>query len=163
MRKIVLWILLAGMFIASSCLKGKSDNSNTCSYDPCNTKAPDSQVVKLAKYLSDSNITAQKHCSGLYYTIISEGTGSAPTPCSAVAVNYTGTYTSGQQFDKSTAPAVFSLLSVIQGWTNGVPLIKKGGKIKLYVPPALGYGNNDYNGIPGNSILVFDIELLDFQ
>jgi FKBP-type peptidyl-prolyl cis-trans isomerase FkpA len=59
----------------------------------------------------------------------------------------------------------FSLLGVIQGWTNGVPLIKKGGKIKLYIPPALGYGANTTSDgrIPGNSILIFDVELLDFQ
>ncbi len=72
-------------------------------------------------------------------------------------------FTNGNVFDKSTAPVAYSLLNLITGWKNGLPLIKKGGKIKLYIPPALGYGQNQYQSIPGNSILIFDIDLLDYQ
>lgn len=163
MRTYLLWILIAAIFTTSSCLKGNND-SYTCTYDPCQLKAPDSQVVKIETYLNTNGITAVKHCSGLYYTMVSPGTGDlSPTPCSAIAINYTGTLTNGNVFDKSTAPVSFSLMSLISGWKNGIPLMKKGGKIRLYIPPSLGYGPSANGSIPGNSILIFDVELLDFQ
>ena len=165
MRKMLLFALLACILVISSCLKGDNTTTNNtnCSYDACQLKAPDSQIVRLEKYITDNNITAAKHCSGMYYTIITAGTGGSPTSCSDVAINYTGMFTNGNVFDKSTAPVAYSLLNLITGWKNGLPLIKKGGKIKLYIPPALGYGQNQYQSIPGNSILIFDIDLLDYQ
>jgi len=162
MRKYFMAVMVAGILITSSCIKG-SNGSSTCSYDVCQLKAPDSEIVRLDKYISDNNITAVKHCSGLYYTIVTAGTGNSPVPCSTVAVNYTGTYTNGNVFDKSTLPVTFALNQVISGWTKGLTLAKRGSKIKLYIPPSLGYGPNQYQTIPGNSILIFDIDLLDFQ
>jgi FKBP-type peptidyl-prolyl cis-trans isomerase FkpA len=163
MRKYVLFALIAGILVASSCLKGSNSGTTTCSYDACALKAPDSEVVKVAAYIAANNITAVKHCSGMYYTIVTPGSGDSPTSCSNIAINYTGTFTNGNVFDKSTSPVAFSLLNLITGWKDGVPLLKRGGKIKLYIPPSLGYGPNQYSTIPGNSILIFDIELLDFQ
>ena len=167
MRKYLLFVLIAGTLITASCLKGSNNGSTvTCNYDACLLKAPDSQIVRLEKYLLDSGITtAQKHCSGMYYTIVTPGTGDSPTSCSDIAINYTGKLTNGTVFNQTTTPVVFSLLSLITGWKNGVPLIKRGGKIRMYIPPALGYGPNpDSQGIiPGSSILIFDVELLDFQ
>ncbi|MCX6297073.1 MAG: FKBP-type peptidyl-prolyl cis-trans isomerase, partial [Bacteroidetes bacterium] len=55
----------------------------------------------------------------------------------------------------------FGLNEVIKGWTEGIPYFKKGGKGKLIIPADLGYGSDDYNGIPGNSVLIFDIKLID--
>ena len=63
-------------------------------------------------------------------------------------------------FDKSARPVSFNLLELIQGWQKGLPLVKKGGKIKLIIPPSLGYGATPQQGIPANSVLVFDIELV---
>ncbi len=163
MRRYALWIVLVAIITTSSCLKSGSEAG--CTYDPCQYKVPDSQSVKIETYLTANGLAAVKHCSGMYYTVITEGTGDAPTPCATVAINYTGTLTNGNVFDKSTSPVVFGLSSLIDGWKNGLPLIKKGGKIKLYIPPSLGYGPNPAgNGaIPGNSILIFDIDLIDFQ
>ncbi|MEO6000692.1 MAG: FKBP-type peptidyl-prolyl cis-trans isomerase [Chitinophagaceae bacterium] len=165
MRKYLLFVLIAGILITSSCLKSGNNSSTTCNYDACQVKAPDSQIVRLETYLAANSITAQKHCSGMYYTIVDPGAGSSPTSCSDIAINYTGMLTNGNVFDKTTTPVVYNLLSLITGWKNGLPLIKKGGKIRLYIPPALGYGPNpDANGvIPGSSILIFDVELLEFQ
>lgn len=164
MRKFFFFGLCAVIFITSSCLKGGNSSATNCNYDACQVKAPDSQIVKLKAYLDSIGVTAQKHCSGMYYTIGNPGTGDSPTGCSDVAINYTGTFTDRVTvFDKSSAPVVFSLLNLITGWKNGLPLLKRGGKITLYVPPALAYGQNQYQTIPGNSILIFDIDLLDFQ
>ena len=83
-------------------------------------------------------------------------------------INYTGLLSNGHKFDEGKNVA-FTLGSLMEGWKKGLPLIQKGGKIKLYIPPSLGYGSSDIkdnNGavvIPANSMLIFDISLLDFQ
>jgi FKBP-type peptidyl-prolyl cis-trans isomerase len=103
--------------------------------------------------------------SGLQYKIEKEGTGKTPGPNDTVKAIYTGTLITGEKFDSSAdhggQPAEFPLSGVIKGWTEGLQLIQAGGKIKLFVPPDLGYGPSARPGIPGNSVLVFDIELVD--
>ncbi|NNC50031.1 MAG: peptidylprolyl isomerase, partial [Flaviramulus sp.] len=72
-----------------------------------------------------------------------------------------GYYTSGSVFDQSDAEGVsFNLQQVIRGWTEGITYFKEGGSGMLLVPAHLGYGNNNYNGIPGGSVLVFDVTLI---
>jgi FKBP-type peptidyl-prolyl cis-trans isomerase FkpA len=169
MRKTIV-ALLFGSVLLVSCYK-KDVNNSTCDYDACLFKAPDTEITQLETYLSGAHIsTAVKHCSGMYYEIISAGTGTTPTICSYVSVNYKGSLTNGNVFDQTTGtPRAFGLISLINSWKNGIPLIKKAGKIRLYVPPSLGYGatdQKDQNGnivIPANSILIFDIELVDVQ
>jgi FKBP-type peptidyl-prolyl cis-trans isomerase len=101
---------------------------------------------------------------GLRYQILSPGTGAPPKPTDTVKVNYTGTLIDGNVFDSSERtgkPAEFVLDKVIPGWTEGMQKIAKGGKMKLFVPPQLGYGDDGRPGIPPGSVLVFDIELVD--
>lgn len=157
MNKFVFVIFCAGLLFVSGC--GKEGRMG-CNYDACSLVAPDAEVQQVQAYVTTNNISATKHCSGMYYQIVADGSGAAPTPCSAVTINYVGYLTNGTIFDKSNAPVSFSLIDLIQGWQKGVPLIKKGGKIKLIIPPSLGYGSAAQRGIPANSILVFDIELL---
>ena len=123
----------------------------------CTTAAEDD--AKMQDYISVNGITATKHASGMYYQIIEPGSGATPTINSTVKANYTGKYTNNTSFDAGVAS--FPLTGVIEGWQIGIPLIKQGGKIKLIIPPYLAYGCNDYRGIPGNSVLVFDVELLE--
>ena len=102
--------------------------------------------------------------SGLRYAIVSPGLGVAPKPTDTVKVNYTGTLVDGSVFDSSERqgkPIEFALDKVIPGWTEGLQKIGKGGKIKLFVPPQLGYGDDGRPGIPPGSVLIFDVELLD--
>lgn len=117
--------------------------------------------AKMQAYIAANNITTTKHSSGMYYQIITPGSGATPTLNSNVEVTYAGKFTDNTPFDSRTTS--FPLNGVIEGWQIGIPLIKKGGKIKLIIPPTLAYGCYDYNGIPGNSILVFDVELLDVK
>lgn len=158
-------ILLALVVIGSltGCLKNGSQNEFTCNYNECAVKAPAAEIEQVKAYLSANNITATEHCSGLLYVIDDPGTGNKPTACSSVLVNYEGRLTNGNTFDKSTSPVAFSLTGVIKGFQNGVPLVKTGGKIRLFIPPSLGYGSTAQNGIPANSILIFDVELLDMR
>jgi FKBP-type peptidyl-prolyl cis-trans isomerase len=104
--------------------------------------------------------------SGLRYEIVAPGSGPAPKPTETVKVHYTGKLLDGSTFDSSVErkePAEFQLDQVIPGWTEGLQKLSKGGKIKLYVPPHLAYGDDGRPGIPPGSTLVFDVELLDIK
>jgi FKBP-type peptidyl-prolyl cis-trans isomerase FkpA/FKBP-type peptidyl-prolyl cis-trans isomerase FklB len=105
--------------------------------------------------------------SGLQYKIIEEGKGAAPKESDTVVVNYKGTEVIGNsEFDSSfkrNKPEEFPLKGVIPGWTEGLQLLKKGTKAQLYIPPQLAYGDRPRPGIPANSALVFDVELLDVK
>jgi len=101
--------------------------------------------------------------SGLQYEVITQGTGPKPLINDTVVCNYKGTFLNGTEFDNSYsrgAPAEFGLTGVIKGWTEVLQLMPAGSKYKVYVPHYLGYGSGDYNGIPGGSLLIFEIELL---
>ena len=97
------------------------------------------------------------------------GTGAVAAPGDRVTVNYVGSFTNGTVFDASANhgttgfPFVLGTGAVIKGWDEGVAGMKVGGKRRLVVPPALGYGPNDYGPIPGNSTLVFEVELLNVE
>jgi FKBP-type peptidyl-prolyl cis-trans isomerase len=105
--------------------------------------------------------------SGLYYEILTEGAGAYPKATDTVKVHYTGTLVDGTVFDSSVQrgePAEFPLNGVIPGWTEGVQKINKGGKIKLYVPYQLAYGEEGRPPtIPPAATLVFEVELLDIK
>ncbi len=104
--------------------------------------------------------------SGLQYKITEPGTGAAPKGDDIVVVNYRGTLIDGTEFDSSykrNMPAEFPLKGVIPGWTEGLQMLKKGGKAVFYVPPELGYGDRPRQQIPGNAVLIFDVELLDVK
>jgi FKBP-type peptidyl-prolyl cis-trans isomerase len=105
--------------------------------------------------------------SGLQYKIIDEGKGASPKETDTVVVNYKGTEViNNTEFDSSykrNRPEEFPLKGVIPGWTEGLQLLKKGGKAQLYIPPQLAYGDRPRPGIPANSTLVFDVELLDVK
>ncbi len=105
--------------------------------------------------------------SGLYYEILTPGTGDFPKATDVVKVHYTGTLVDGTVFDSSVQrgePVEFPLNGVIPGWTEGVQKIAKGGKIKLYVPFQLAYGEEGRPPtIPPAATLLFEVELLDFK
>ena len=128
-------------------------------------KENEAKGVKYAETFAKEK-GAKKTESGLLYKVEKEGTGEAPKDSDTVVVNYKGTLTDGTVFDNSYdrgEPLSFRLDGVIPGWTEGLKHIKKGGKIKLVIPPALAYGKNGVPGIPANSTLVFDVELLDVK
>jgi len=101
--------------------------------------------------------------SGLQYKVLKEGTGDNPKPTDKVTVHYKGTLINGKVFDSSIdrgQPASFQLNRVIKGWTEGLQLMKPGGKAILYIPSELGYGDRTTPTIPGGSTLIFEVELI---
>jgi FKBP-type peptidyl-prolyl cis-trans isomerase FklB len=102
--------------------------------------------------------------SGLQYMILAEGKGKQPMATDTVTVQYRGTLIDGAEFDSSYKrgqPATFTLNQVIKGWTEGVQLVKEGGKIRLFVPSELAYGERGAGAQIGpNSTLIFEVELV---
>jgi FKBP-type peptidyl-prolyl cis-trans isomerase len=133
----------------------------------------DQQVAQNANTLAESEAflaeTAQQEGvnitkSGLQYKIIEQGTGAQPQATDNVTVHYRGTLMNGQEFDSSYArgePATFPLNGVIAGWTEGLQLMKEGGKFEFYIHPDLAYGESGAGGAIGpNAALVFQVELI---
>jgi len=109
---------------------------------------------------------AKRTASGLIITTIKEGTGAAPKATDTVKVHYHGTLPNGKVFDSSRQrgePAEFALNEVIKCWTEGVQMMKVGGKSKLVCPPDIAYGDQARPGspIPPGSTLLFEVELLE--
>lgn len=103
----------------------------------------------------------------MQYKIVTEGAGRAPATNDTVTVNYRGTLLDGTEFDSSYSrnePATFALNRVIKGWTEGLQLLKPGGKAMLYIPPDLAYGAQGTGPKIGpNSTLIFEVELISVQ
>ena len=160
-RSVVL--LLCVILTATGCKKSGGCPEN-------NAVAPAAEAQMVEDYLATNSISATKHKSNMYYQITTPGTGGSPNQCSTVLVNYTLKLTNGNTVpDQPTDNIAFNLQGLIPAWIQGIPLIQKGGKIRLIVPPSLAYGSQaqtDRNGnvtIPANSVLIFDINLVDFQ
>jgi FKBP-type peptidyl-prolyl cis-trans isomerase FkpA len=106
--------------------------------------------------------------SGLQYKVLTPGTGATPKPTDVVVVNYRGTLLDGTEFDSSYKrgqPATFPVGGVIPGWTEGLQLMKTGGKTQLWVPPKLAYDLNPppRAPIPPGAMLVFEVELMSIK
>jgi FKBP-type peptidyl-prolyl cis-trans isomerase FkpA len=121
--------------------------------------ASDERLIQ--NYLDANSLTSEKTASGLHYIVEQEGNGNFPNANSQVTVNYKGFLLDGTMFDGADN-ATFSLQGVIAGWTEGIPRFSVGGKGQLLIPSALAYGSMSLPGIPANSVLRFEVELLSF-
>jgi FKBP-type peptidyl-prolyl cis-trans isomerase FklB len=104
--------------------------------------------------------------SGLQYKVLKEGSGAQPKSSDTVTVNYRGTLIDGTEFDSSYKrgqPASFPVGGVIKGWTEALQLMKVGSKLQLFIPANLAYGEQGRPGIPPNSLLIFEVELMDVK
>jgi FKBP-type peptidyl-prolyl cis-trans isomerase FkpA len=149
--KQILFFLLALVFLFTGCKKSQTQNQ--------------SQLDQLAiqSYISSHNLNAIAESNGLYYVSDSAGSGGSPTANSTVTVYYKGYLTNGVVFDQTSGtPFTSSLSQVIQGWQEGIPLMQKGGKGILLIPSALAYGSRSIGSIPPNSVLIFDVTLVNF-
>jgi FKBP-type peptidyl-prolyl cis-trans isomerase len=129
-------------------------------------KQREEDIAILDQYLSENSISAQSTESGLRYVIDVEGSGDHPVPGDNVKVHYTGALLDGTTFDSSVGKDPIEIVigrgQVIPGWDEGILLLSPGGKGTLYIPSVLAYGERGYGAaIPPNSILKFDVELVE--
>jgi FKBP-type peptidyl-prolyl cis-trans isomerase FkpA len=164
MKKLV--IVIAVPFLLASCLKSKTEQ---CAFQPSSAVAPAAEVNTLQGWISANRSAAIKDPSGFFYEITNSGSGATASVCSAVTVKYSGTLLNGSKFDENLTGFTEALGRLIVGWQKGIPLIKAGGSINLYIPPSLGYGSKDVTNnsgaviIPANSNLIFNVQLISVQ
>lgn len=161
MKKITTIFSAFAVLLALGC-----EQQNQFLPEPVEDRSEEDEITIL-NYLEENNLMsdAERHESGVYYIIEEEGEGSDfPTPNSQVLVEYKGYLTDGTVFDETEEGDArqFNLSNVVTGWRIGVPLIKKGGKIQLFIPSNLGYAATEQEEIPAYSVLIFEIELINF-
>ena len=125
-----------------------------------NLKAANEFLEKNKAENADVKVTP----TGLQYKVIREGEGESPGKTDKVKVHYAGQLIDGSEFDSSIKrgePSSFGLNQVIKGWTEGLQLMKVGSKFEFYIHPKLGYGSRSKPNIPANSLLIFEVELLE--
>lgn len=148
------WVLLLAITSAlSGCVKDTS----------CSPKSVESEKAVMENYALANGINATVHSSGLMYEIVNPGSGASPNASSGITVNYTGKLLDGTIFDASTSPVQLLLSQAISGWQIGLPLIQKGGVIKLIIPSSLAWGctGAGSGAIPRDAVVYFDVTLVD--
>ncbi|MCO6496394.1 MAG: FKBP-type peptidyl-prolyl cis-trans isomerase [Chitinophagaceae bacterium] len=168
MKKNSLLFFTAVIVLAAGCAKS---SSSSCTQLDVNMTAPQNEITALMDSLVKYNITdALQHPSGVFYRIIDPGTGGIVSNlCTKVTSTYWGGFFDGRKFDESTRAVTFTLGQTILGWHKAIPLVKEGGEIEIYIPPSLGYGDEDIEGpdgtvvIPKNSYLVFKVQVIKFS
>lgn len=150
-------------FVMAACMLAMIAGGSGCMKDDsCQEKTVESEEGSMQNYATLNGMTTVKHSSGLYYQVVSPGSGGYPALTSTVKANYVGKLLDGTIFDQSTSgPVTFSLANTIPGWQLGLSLIQKGGVIRLIIPSSLAYGCNGFNTIPPYAILYFQVELVD--
>ncbi|TKC63883.1 peptidylprolyl isomerase [Pedobacter hiemivivus] len=159
MKQIKYLVLLGAIAIGFTACKNNVDDD----FDANAQLTAD--TIAIRKYVTDNNIPALKDKSGVFYQVITQGSGEVVTVNKMVTVDYSGKVLgSSSNFDSSAGtPVEFRLSSLIAGWQIGIPYIQKGGKIRLFIPSGYAYGNNAQPGIPANSVLDFTIVLSNAQ
>lgn len=153
MKKLLPILLLP--ILLSACVKGIA---------PCTNVTVAAEEPQIISFCTNQGIAYTKDTSGLYYQIIDPGSGDAPSLISSITVTYNSTFLDGTILQNVTTPITGVLNQYIAGWQIGLQKIKKGGHIKLVIPSSLAYGCGGYLGtVPPNSVLYFDINLIDVQ
>lgn len=144
MKKIIFFFILT--IVIQSC--------NT--YSEADKNNFDKQIVS---YLKDKKIKCNRSESGLYYRIYEKGEGETIQLTDSVSFTYKGKLLDGTVFDNQKKPVTFKVRDLIAGWKEIMIKLKTKSKVLLVMPPLLGYGTNDLEKIPPNSILIFEMEI----
>lgn len=155
MKRALLLLSLGIATLFVSC--GKQDKG-------CEPKTPASEKAEMVAYCQANGINYTEHSSGILYEIISPGSGISPNANNSISFVYTGKLMNNTQFDATANPTPYYALSgLIEGWKIIMPLLQKGGRMKMVIPSALAYSCTGSNSIPPNSPLFFDVTLTDVK
>ena len=162
MKKMMKIALIAGFFgLMLSCTKSDSGGTG------CTNVPVEKDADTIQSYITQHQLeNVFKDASGLYYQVLQPGTGAYPTVSSEIKIKYKGYFLNGNVFDQNqdAASTGWILSTLIPDWQVGIPKINRGGTIRLFVPSALGYGcRGSGSVIPPNTVLLFDVELVDFK
>lgn len=158
------YLLVTLSFLAvlfSGCIKGTG-------VGPCTNKTASSEAAAMQAYATSKGYSMSTTPEGLFYQVVNPGSGAIAMPTSNLSVTYTGRLISSDAiFDQQTSPNTptdqWKLQNLIAGWQIGIPIIAKGGTIRLIIPSSLAYGCRGVGNLPGDAVLFFEITLVDFQ
>jgi FKBP-type peptidyl-prolyl cis-trans isomerase FkpA len=164
-----IFLIIATALLFAGCLK----SDKTCDYIDGAITVPQSQIDEITTYLSSKGITdAVRSPYNFFYRITNPGTGAIVNNlCTVITVAYTGKLKNDAVVEQATTatPLTGDLGMAVVGWQKGLPLIKSGGSITLYVPPYLAYGDTpkkDQSGaviIPAGSMMIYDVQVISYQ
>ncbi len=161
-KKLVLISFVSFSFAACT----KTSTTGGCGYTESTVTAPATEIAALQTWITANHPAAILHPSGFFYEIGTGGTAGIPNICSRIAIKYSGYLISpspGFKFDENLTGTTLLMYQLIIGWQKGIPLLKAGGTINLYIPPTLAYGSAGSGAVPANAYLQFNIQLLDVQ
>jgi FKBP-type peptidyl-prolyl cis-trans isomerase len=151
------WIITAiALFTVVGCNKDESG---------CTLQDPSVEDPAMLKFIDSIGMTATKLSKGMYYQILNPGSATVPKQSSIIYCTYKGTLLNGTVFDEQSnaGRTGFQLNGLIEGWKIGLPLIGKGGRIRMVIPSSLAYGcTGSGASIPPNTPIYFDMTLVDF-
>lgn len=175
----IFWLVVLGFVAGCSDNAEQGDSKEVVENKPEPERVVEKQVnvpdvieeVPVDEGQAYMHINAQKPGvetleSGLQFEILEQGDGRSPGPTDTVVTHYHGTFINGDVFDSSVergTPAAFPVNRVIKGWTEALQMMKEGDVWRLVIPPHLAYGERGRGGIPPNSTLVFEVELIEVQ
>ncbi len=170
MKRLFMFFAASAMMFMVACSGDKSQNAASGDTPAVEKLTPAQAGSKAGKEfienLQKSDSTVNVTPSGLGYKVLATGDGATPDATSNVKVIYSGRHINGQEFDNSNGEAIgFNLQKVVPGFTEGIMLMNKGAKYELYIPGEMAYGpeGNPRAGIRPNELLIFEVELVDFQ
>lgn len=144
-------LAISALVFLGSCVKSE---------EPIDYVQVDKEIIE--NYISANSLNAANLGNGLYYVESKEGVGKNPDIYSDVQIRYKGYLTNGTVFDESANTGIrINLSQVIAGWQQGVPEFKEGGEGILLIPSYLAYGSRATGVIPANSVLIFEIKLIE--
>jgi len=151
-----LFLLITGISLLSACSKSETNTACTLTAQYVNDSSA-TQRAQMIAFCNNNGITYTVHPSGILYQIITPGDTTKPNLCTSITMTYTGKLMTGIQFDAGTI--TYPLKDLIVGWQIAVPMIGKGGKIKMVIPSSLAYGPVANGSIPANSPLFFEMSI----
>lgn len=118
---------------------------------------------QIQAYLKKNDIECESSSSGLYYKIINEGNGNIVQTKDIVQFTYKGTFIDGKVFDEQKEPVEFEVGALIAAWKEIMLKLREGGEAFIVAPPQLGYGSHKLEDIPSNSILVYELKVIEVK